>query len=1159
MTDELPATGFAKVDDFRARSELLLRPDYAAQPSPEEDREEDAVLRELCSLLDAYQEQPHLLDPALEYILDPLLVRLRDQVRLPSPPLAGKRLNRLARLIYFVTKVRGSKVVGRFFPHETSDLSLLIPLLSECYSSKSPASPDSSPLPLQAASWELRYVLLVWLSVAIRQPFDLARLDPGAAGKVQQLGFAALSRASKEGDGAGEVLARFYSRQDAPLDNLLQTCEETFSRNDNPVLVTAHLTLLSAVLRDARPAQLLAHWSRLYHLLAFLPSADASCSTPSASKSGASMAKMRCKVAGRLALLKLSEGKGDGAEQAGEADEEDVPEEVEVIVGELLERLGHSDTLPRYSSAKYLSRLCLALPRSFSYQILSATLSSLGEALVEANEQGLADRAEGKVQGACLALGEMARRGLIGRQDEEDGEETMRRVVEGVLQALAFDHLHLTRSLGTSARDSAAYVFWSLSRTLPAAALPQPLAEKVANGLVCTALFDREVQVRRAASAAFQEGVGRWGIFPHGIPVLRQIDFFTVSVRHRAYMEAAPSVASYAEYRPAIVSHLLNTSITHYDADLRALGAKALGKVVAGTLAGEEKTEGEGLVQELVLGQIELVKRTKDINKLHGAVLSLAALADAVEALPSDPSLRDKLLGEVFHTTLSLLSPSSTSLRQLRTSSLLLSAALSALASSAPCLSSASLAQVDQPDGQTWLDLVLLACGQTDEEVHKRAGEASAELTPIFRFSFTLLAELDSRSGTRQQAAVLMLGSVNFGAAAEAASLLETTLQRLVEFVQREGLKKAATIEARRNGVEALAALLASYHSAPSLASLLPSALDALLLGFSDYTTDQRGDVGSWVRISTLTAWSTLLSTLPADKLGQDLVDRVVARMLKQAVERLDNVREVAGAALMRVWEAAGREEEGGRVLLRNAEVWDGIAGEERRQWRDLNWASERLLPLLKVPQYRSELLEGAILSTNQHSSSTPFLDYTLLLPPTPADPSDTSFTLLSLLAALHALAKSNFGSNRLFVPFLHLIAAFAEAGCLDELALEETGEGEKTLKTLLAVATNAVGKMKSPQRLGAAGKVVTSFLAVPRVNAVAVAMIPLFLSHPLGWLRQQFADDLFGQVGALDLADEEGELERLLTETSWSSSVSDDEAKQVSELLQRQLASSAA
>jgi len=65
------------------------------------------------------------------------------------------------------------------------------------------------------------------------------------------------------------------------------------------------------------------------------------------------------------------------------------------------------------------------------------------------------------------------------------------------------------QTIGSSVRDSAAYVLWSLARTLtPDQA--RPYAQQLAERLVCVAVFDREVSIRRAASAAFQEAVGRW-------------------------------------------------------------------------------------------------------------------------------------------------------------------------------------------------------------------------------------------------------------------------------------------------------------------------------------------------------------------------------------------------------------------------------------------------------------------------------------------------------------------------------------------------------------------------------------------------------------------------------------------------------------------------
>jgi hypothetical protein len=76
------------------------------------------------------------------------------------------------------------------------------------------------------------------------------------------------------------------------------------------------------------------------------------------------------------------------------------------------------------------------------------------------------------------------------------------------IQALTFDIRRATHSIGSNVRDAAAYVLWSLSRACPPATLA-PYAEDMATSMMCAACFDREVGVRRAASAAFQEGVGR--------------------------------------------------------------------------------------------------------------------------------------------------------------------------------------------------------------------------------------------------------------------------------------------------------------------------------------------------------------------------------------------------------------------------------------------------------------------------------------------------------------------------------------------------------------------------------------------------------------------------------------------------------------------------
>lgn len=87
---------------------------------------------------------------------------------------------------------------------------------------------------------------------------------------------------------------------------------------------------------------------------------------------------------------------------------------------------------------------------------------------------------------------------------------------------------------------------------------------------------------------------------------------------------------------------------------------------------------------------------------------------------------------------------------------------------------------------------------------------------------------------------------------------------------------------------------------------------EAILSGLEDYTTDQRGDVGSWVRGTALASLAPLLRVAcqveRSDLVTQGDIDAAIAGVLKQGVEKLDNIREASGKALENVVNAsAGR------------------------------------------------------------------------------------------------------------------------------------------------------------------------------------------------------------------------------------------------------------
>lgn len=81
--------------------------------------------------------------------------------------------------------------------------------------------------------------------------------------------------------------------------------------------------------------------------------------------------------------------------------------------------------------------------------------------------------------------------------------------------------------------------------------------------------------------------------------------------------------------------------------------------------------------------------------------------------------------------------------------------------------------------------------------------------------------------------------------------------------------------------------------------------LSSLETCLTDYSTDQRGDVGSWVRVATMNLLRFLLPCVSkldtkdeSPYLDMQTTTRFMAALLKQSVERIDKVRACAGQVL---------------------------------------------------------------------------------------------------------------------------------------------------------------------------------------------------------------------------------------------------------------------
>ncbi len=109
------------------------------------------------------------------------------------------------KYLYYLSKVRGSKVIVRWFSHEVSELVPVLELLQQQNTN-------------DVAKWESRYILLLWLSIIIIMPFDLSRMDtplqPGHTPKqrivdrMYDIGKLYLSVSDKSRDAATTMLAK---------------------------------------------------------------------------------------------------------------------------------------------------------------------------------------------------------------------------------------------------------------------------------------------------------------------------------------------------------------------------------------------------------------------------------------------------------------------------------------------------------------------------------------------------------------------------------------------------------------------------------------------------------------------------------------------------------------------------------------------------------------------------------------------------------------------------------------------------------------------------------------------------------------------------------------------------------------------------------------
>ncbi|XP_053604149.1 tubulin-specific chaperone D isoform X2 [Plodia interpunctella] len=912
----------------------------------------------LYAIIKQYYEQPHLLDPHLDKILAKFLSLIKDK----ESPIELKHAT--FNYMYQIFRVRGYKIVIRHLPHEVSDLLTVLSFLE---------AQD----PKDKETWRSRFVLLLWLSIVVIIPFHMSRLDGFAPGQpdagnskkmtVMEKIFNICKTYSLSKDACAEASAfltsKFLIRSD--VKELYMgaffdwACELHSNIQEEDTIHYGVLAAVAAVLKHGKRDDLLPYAPKLLEWV-----------TKQNYKSHKAMLvrKYGVKIVQRIGLTFLrprvaswryTRGSRSlavtlgGAQAAGDTEpalasvhtDEDIPQEVEDVVELLLCSLRDDDTVVRWSAAKGVGRIGARLPALAAADVCETVLG-----LFVDNER------ETAWHGGCMALAELARRGLLSPAQVGSG-------INSVIRALERD---------------------------------EPHADALANALIATTCFDREINCRRAASAAYQENVGRHGMFPHGIDVLTTADFQSVGPRNNSYLVIAPQVASYPEYTRPLVDHLVDLKVEHWDCAIRELAAKALHKITP-------------KIPEYVAADIlqKLVNKTEsiDLNVRHGAIL---AIGEAIHALAEtklpDGKAGDTLISEDILIAVRDLVPHLRSRQQFRGlgGELMRQACCQCIASLA--LGAAPYHSHDTIDD--WLNLIEECLSHEVQPIREKAIRALplvfqqylrddnmkyGDLTAKQKRMRLLEKYCEQLGNTGVNGLLLRMGYARAVGSLPKFVLsenLQLVIQSLIECSKvTDATHKWA--EARRDAVIGLTEVCQTLGIANGVENYVGEIVEALLACLSEYTIDMRGDIGAWVREASMTGLLSLSRqcAVEAPQLNTAAVVSAAMRgVAQQAVEKIDRTRAHAGRiftsfiyndppinnipnhdALKRIFPSEevelkqGKETEEDETASENFNVV---------LWLFPGHTMPRFVQLLTYPDYRYNVIKGLIVSGGEMTES---------------------------------------------------------------------------------------------------------------------------------------------------------------------------------------------
>lgn len=923
--------------------------------------------------MDPFQELPQLLDPYLpkwipllaEAFLKQLQTRHRGKTLSSRSKLLVSVEFAICKILYTFCKIRGEKVIVRFLNVEAKYLELLLVAIEE----SEQASADD--VTLGKWSWEERYVVLLWLSHLLLAPFDLSTISsvdlqdvtapdipglvwpenlPAITVRMIPLAIKYLSTPGKERDAAKALLVRMAIRRDMQQLGVLHSLinwslASLRPRKDQPLQTTYFclgiLSFLAGVLRaSSDTSDMNPYLSTIFYAIHAISVGDDELSKTIISFALAR--KMILKVIRSVVVLRLRQPEDMASTEL-----------TETAIGYLLESVSDNDTPVRLAASKSLSIITLKLSPDMASQVVEAVLESLNRNVLWSKPAG------GKPVRDLSAVNNLEWHGLMLTLSHllyrrSPPTEQLSDIVHALLLGLSFEQRSMAGgSVGTNVRDAACFGIWALARRYTSdellavpthsvfAAKAHPATSSIiqvlGTELVVTASLDPAGNIRRGASAALQELIGRHpDTVEQGIWVVQTVDYHAVARRSRAIEEVAVNATRLSnQYGEAIIDTLLGwRGIGDLDAASRRVSGTAFGVLtyeLSDTRARDPLERFKATVQ-LLTDRLKSLQ-PRQVEERHGLLLCFAAVLNKFPALLQTDAAQhhSSLVHEILSTVAGVLENlQSTAYRK---PELLAEAASRLVVSALPILQTAILGNKSQPAVRPGQELVhpdntseYLSLVSELDSCKEDPSTAVARLVSALRViipAWLNRSEQETVESTAAASLVLLI----FSRPAERKALIGewaetverrptsrtaahgngyfsalTIAQPLVDSSEDVACQALLERWAWNTEVDTRVAILQSLAQSSVLHNKPLFFLQLIAEGLNDYTTNARGDIGSHVRVHALRAVRALWGNLDEATVETEWLEASVRKLffgaLRLSAEKLDRVRPEAQTAV---------------------------------------------------------------------------------------------------------------------------------------------------------------------------------------------------------------------------------------------------------------------